>query len=392
MDKLIIREAIETDLAGVEEVNRLATEDLRRIYKPKASASPVLPVSTIRLVAELAEKIVGTVRYSISDPINLKIEAEQLHNCSAFCALGDGIGKEVSITKKITDKLREHQIVLVGAHVKLRPMAESDWDVIHQWDTDPEVLYFSEGDDVSSYTLEESQDIYRSVSQNAFSFIVEYAKRRIGYCWLQKMNMKDILQRFPDQDCRRIDLAIGEKMLWGRGLGTEIIGLLTKFGFHQEKADLIFGCGIADYNSRSRQAFEKNGYSIYQEVQQPEGNKAKMRYDLILGKDEHLQRTMPPQPEKFYMSPARECSLHIIGLMVHPSYRRLGVARAMVEALAKIARGCSAEKLSLYTICETGNVYIFKKLGFEVISEGPGEWAEGVDGQPLTEAYMERLV
>ncbi len=49
--------------------------------------------------------------------------------------------------------LREHSIALQGTRVVLRPMAETDWDVLARWNSDPEVLWFSEGDDVKSRPL-----------------------------------------------------------------------------------------------------------------------------------------------------------------------------------------------------------------------------------------------
>ncbi len=45
------------------------------------------------------------------------------------------------------------------------------------------------------------------------------------------MNIKRILEEHTDLDCRRIDLLIGEKEFWGRGIGTCVIRLLTEFGF-----------------------------------------------------------------------------------------------------------------------------------------------------------------
>ena len=50
------------------------------------------------------------------------------------------------------------------------------------------------------------------------------------------MNLQRILDQFPDKDCRRIDLMIGEKQLWGRGIGTEVIRMLTEFGFEKAAA------------------------------------------------------------------------------------------------------------------------------------------------------------
>ena len=133
-------------------------------------------------------------------------------------------------------KLREHNINLESGLIVLRPLTEDDWDILLKWNSDAEVLYWIEGDDVTSYSLEDVQGIYRGVSQNAFCFIIEFDGRPIGECWLQKMNLQRILDQFPDKDCRRIDLMIGEKQLWGRGIGTEVIRMLTEFGFEKAAA------------------------------------------------------------------------------------------------------------------------------------------------------------
>jgi hypothetical protein len=41
-------------------------------------------------------------------------------------------------------KLITHQNTLRGEQVTLRPMAESDWPDLLRWNSDPEVLYYSE--------------------------------------------------------------------------------------------------------------------------------------------------------------------------------------------------------------------------------------------------------
>ena len=74
--------------------------------------------------------------------------------------------------------LREHSVVLQGethegVAVRLRPMTESDWDVLVKWNNDPKVLYYAEGDEVDSRSIDEVQDIYRSTSRRAFCFIIE---------------------------------------------------------------------------------------------------------------------------------------------------------------------------------------------------------------------------
>ena len=180
-------------------------------------------------------------------------------------------------------ELRQHNVILKGQTIILRPMTENDWDILLKWNSDPDVLYYVEGDVVSSRTREEIQVIYRSVSQNAFCFIIEFQDDPIGECWLQKMNLERILQKYPRVDCRRIDLMIGDKTLWGRGIGTEVIGLLTTFGL--EQADFVFGCDIANYNVGSQKAFQKAGYQLADETQQPSEAKAHYCLDFVLGRE-----------------------------------------------------------------------------------------------------------
>ena len=47
--------------------------------------------------------------------------------------------------------------------LQLRPLTERDWDTIARWETDPEVLWFSEGDEPREWTIEEWQPIYRDI-------------------------------------------------------------------------------------------------------------------------------------------------------------------------------------------------------------------------------------
>ena len=84
--------------------------------------------------------------------------------------------------------------------------------------------------------------------------------------------------------------------------------------------------------------------------------------------------------------------LRVVALAVVPSCRRRGVARALVDQLMVIAkdRGCRA--VALYTVAQTGNVPIFERLGFQLVSEQPDTYSMSINGEPLTEAYLEREV
>jgi RimJ/RimL family protein N-acetyltransferase len=78
-------------------------------------------------------------------------------------------------------KLREHTITLRSERVVLRPMTEDDWDILLKWNSDPQVLYYSEGDDVQAYSFEDIQGIYRGVSQSAFCFVAEVNHNPPGF-------------------------------------------------------------------------------------------------------------------------------------------------------------------------------------------------------------------
>jgi RimJ/RimL family protein N-acetyltransferase len=158
-----------------------------------------------------------------------------------------------------------------------------------RWNNDPDVLYFAEGSKVTRRTLHETQSIYRGVSQSAFVFISELDGEPIGECWLQNMNLKRVIDRHPGLCLKRIDLTIGEKRFWGRGWGTKTIRLLTRFGFEEPSTDAIFGCDVADYNPRSRKAFEKNGYTVDAQLIQPPGRKSRRNFDLILTREQYLR-------------------------------------------------------------------------------------------------------
>jgi aminoglycoside 6'-N-acetyltransferase len=178
--------------------------------------------------------------------------------------------------------IKTHDITLTKKNLFLRPMSNSDVELLVKWNSDPDVLYYSEGDDVSSYTQEDVEAIYGSISQAAYCFIIVYDEQEIGECWLQQMNLQRIKDKFTDCDCRRIDIMIGEKSCWGKGIGTRVIKLLAHYGFETEQADAIFACDVADYNERSRKAFERAGFELFETIECPKGRKAKVVYDLIL--------------------------------------------------------------------------------------------------------------
>ena len=81
--------------------------------------------------------------------------------------------------------------------------------------------------------------------------------------------------------------------------------------------------------------------------------------------------------------------LHLRSLAVDPVWQRQGIGRALLAHAIDLARSLGASRLSLYTVVETGNVIIFERLGFRVVSTESGCGLEAVAAATVTEVYME---
>ncbi|MGI6667759.1 MAG: GNAT family N-acetyltransferase [Bacillota bacterium] len=75
------------------------------------------------------------------------------------------------------------------------------------------------------------------------------------------MNLPDVKTMYPDgTNVRRIDISIGEKAYWGRGIGTTCVRMLIDLAFSRENVDVLH-CICEDYNVRSVRIWEKLGFS-----------------------------------------------------------------------------------------------------------------------------------
>jgi GNAT superfamily N-acetyltransferase len=84
--------------------------------------------------------------------------------------------------------------------------------------------------------------------------------------------------------------------------------------------------------------------------------------------------------------------LWFLGLGVDPAARRRGVARAMIQHLEGIARTSGCTTIGLHTVRQTGNVEIFRRLGFTVESEAPTDLFVSQSFSELSEVVMRKQV
>lgn len=193
--------------------------------------------------------------------------------------------------------IKSHDVFLTGSaggiRLTLRPLTDEHLPHLYRWCADPEVLYWTEGgaeDEALSYGEQVVHAIYGGVSENARCFLVEADGAPIGECWLQKMNLPHIRDMYPvNTDVRRIDMSIGEKEYWGKGIGTQMVKMLVQFAFEREQADVLH-CLCEDYNIRSCRVWEKNGFSLVQMDALPQPQKGKYQYHYRLTKQEYQKR------------------------------------------------------------------------------------------------------
>ncbi|MDR2135181.1 MAG: GNAT family N-acetyltransferase [Treponema sp.] len=191
--------------------------------------------------------------------------------------------------------IKTHDKYLYGKtdkyNIILEPLCDDHLNLLYKWCADSEVLYWTEGgeDIVRSYDKETVHEIYGGISKNNFCFLINANDIPIGECWLQRMNIEYVKEMYQDNmDVRRIDMAIGEKEYWNKGIGTELIKILVDFAFQTERVDILH-CLCEDYNIRSKRIWEKNDFRLVlqEKLAQPQRGKFQCHYRLT--KDEYFK-------------------------------------------------------------------------------------------------------
>jgi len=198
--------------------------------------------------------------------------------------------------------IKTHDLTLRGGpegNIVLRPLSDEHLPYLYKWCADPEVLYWTEGgpaDKMYSYGPETVHQIYGTVSQNAICFLIEFDGIPIGECWLQKMNLPEVRAMYPEgTDVRRIDICIGEKAYWGRGIGTQCVKMLVDLAFYRENVDVLH-CICEDYNVRSVRMWEKLGFSRALAKPLPPNYKGKYECHYRLTKGKFCEMTREARP------------------------------------------------------------------------------------------------
>ncbi len=190
--------------------------------------------------------------------------------------------------------IRSHNTVLYikrgEFEIRLIPMRDEHLPLLYEWNTRTEVLYWCEGDDVLTNSEQDVRNIYGSISQKAHMFIIVVNGTPVGDCWLQNMNLSQINEEYCGKNIKRIDVTIYEKTLWGKGVGRQIIRMLLEFGFHEQKADLIFAI-TEDYNIRCQKCIERCGFTLERKIAHPPTSKGAYEHCYTLPRETFMRQS-----------------------------------------------------------------------------------------------------
>ncbi len=168
-----------------------------------------------------------------------------------------------------------HYHKLDGERVYLSPVAAEDGELWAVWLNDLEVT-IPLGDEACVSISGESARGWAAQAagvQDPVLTIVEKAtERAIGRCLLFNLNSTD-----RTAEC---GLFIGEKSLWGQGLGAEALGLLLDYAFNLLNLNSVM-LGVFSFNTRAVASYRKLGFREIGRRRQARII-AGRKYDLIL--------------------------------------------------------------------------------------------------------------
>lgn len=146
--------------------------------------------------------------------------------------------------------------MLKGKKTRIRPLEESDIDILYQWSSDEEINYWSSGawplntlqskDQLIEKFLDSPSDNYRYAILNENDSL-------IGTIGFKELNI-------PSRSAT-LFVVIGNKTYWGHGYGTDAIITFVRFLFNQWNFHRI-SLDTWDENFRAIRAYEKVGFKI----------------------------------------------------------------------------------------------------------------------------------
>jgi RimJ/RimL family protein N-acetyltransferase len=138
--------------------------------------------------------------------------------------------------------------------IKLRKLSPNDFSVYHNWRNDLDVMY-STSPALDVYTLEETENLIQIMSSqpDAKGYIIEYKQtgQAIGIISLIHIDTKN-----RSAECV---LDIGERDMWGKGIGTAALSVILKYAFDELNLHRVT-LQVFSFNKRAINLYQKIGF------------------------------------------------------------------------------------------------------------------------------------
>jgi len=140
-----------------------------------------------------------------------------------------------------------------GKLVRLRAYEKSDADALFRWFSDEEVTRWLGPPNLPSRAQQEKFiEIASASGDDAKYFAIETLDGKlVGDCGLRKIDWKSRKAEFF--------LTIGEKQLWGKGLGSDALRIVIRLAFDKLNLNRLWLTTLVN-NSRAVRCYEKCGF------------------------------------------------------------------------------------------------------------------------------------
>lgn len=146
--------------------------------------------------------------------------------------------------------------MLTGKSVSLNPFDRRHLNATRAWANDADLMrVLNRAFPISDY---EHEGWYERLAANKnklviFSIERNSDSRHVGNVWLWDID--------PRHRKAELSIMIGDRTAHGRGLGTEAISLIVRYGFNYLNLHKIYA-HVLGTNPRARKAFEKAGFHL----------------------------------------------------------------------------------------------------------------------------------
>lgn len=140
--------------------------------------------------------------------------------------------------------------------LRFRPVEKEDLKLLHKWENNSELIMYSRSNPMNFVNMAQLEKQYEEwvKDEKHLHFIVELidSKEAIGIARIRRGEWGRV---------KTADLGtyIGEKKLWGRGLGKQITVALLEMSFNQLNAERCEAWSV-EYNHRAHKALEACGF------------------------------------------------------------------------------------------------------------------------------------